>query len=158
MSAGINANDKHYAFAIVSPTKEPTMKSRRSYIHKTIKTSSLLVFLLLFSLFSYGNPGIPSADDVIKLNPDCKVKRMSNGSVIISSKNTEGIEEKHQLTDFYADLVMAAYRKQKTEYILESFSKKYFLSRDECRREIKHAVNVLSEWNIVQRDHEIPER
>jgi hypothetical protein len=120
----------------------------------TFKAGSLLVFMLMLSLFSFNgdSTGATSMDDVIKLNPDCKVKRLSNGSVIISSKNTEGVEEKHQLNDFYADLVMAAYRKQKTEYILTSFSKKYYLSRDECRREIKHAVNVLAEWNIVQRD------
>jgi hypothetical protein len=130
------------------------MKSRHPHILMTFKAGSLLVFMLMLSLFSFNgdSTGATSMDDVIKLNPDCKVKRLSNGSVIISSKNTEGVEEKHQLNDFYADLVMAAYRKQKTEYILTSFSKKYYLSRDECRREIKHAVNVLAEWNIVQRD------
>jgi hypothetical protein len=97
-------------------------------------------------------------DDVIRLNPDCKVKRLSNGSVIISAKNMEGVEEKHEFTDFTADLLMAVYRKQKTEYILSSFSKKYYLSRDECRREIKHALNVLAEWNIVERDDRIANR
>jgi hypothetical protein len=116
-----------------------------------------MVILTLFS-FSSGLAGSPAVDDVIRLNPDCKVKRLSNGSVVILSKNTEGIEEKHQFTDFYADLLMAAYRKQKTDYILTSFSKKYYLSRDECRREIKHAVNVLAEWNIVQRDDRLSYR
>lgn len=129
------------------------MKSKRSYIFTTLKAGSLLVFLLMLSLFSFtgDSTGASSMDDIIRLNPDCKVKRLSNGSVIISAKNNEGVEEKHQFTDFYADLLMAAYRKQKTEYILDSFSKKYYLSHDECRREIKHAVNVLTEWNIVQR-------
>jgi hypothetical protein len=108
--------------------------------------------------FSGDSPGASSLDDVIRLNPDCKVKRLSNGSVIISAKNIEGVEEKHQFTDFYADLVMALYRKQKTEFILTSFSRKYYLSRDECRREIKHALNVLAEWNIVQRDDKIADR
>ena len=55
-------------------------------------------------------------------------------------------------------LLMAAYRKQNTEYIITSFSKKYYLSHDECRREIKHALNVLAEWNIVQRDDRIADR
>jgi hypothetical protein len=119
-----------------------------------------LVFMLMLSLFSFNgdSTGASSLDDVIRLNPDCKVKRLSNGSVIISAKNTEGVEEKHQFSDFYADLLMAAYRKQKTEYILTSFSKKYDLSRDDCRREIKHALNVLAEWNIVQRDDRIANR
>jgi len=136
------------------------MKSKRSYIFYTIKAGSLLVLILMLSLFSLSgdSPGASSLDDVIRLNPDCKVKRLSNGSVIISAKNLEGVEEKHQFTDFYADLLMAAYRKQKTEYILTTFSKKYYLSRDECRREIKHALNVLAEWNIVARDDRMANR
>lgn len=136
------------------------MKSRHPHILMTFKAGSLLVLMLMLSLFSFNGDRTvsPSSDDVIRLNPDCKVKRLSNGSVIISAKNTEGVEEKHHLNDFYADLVMAAYRKQKTEYILTSFSKKYYLSRDECRREIKHAVNVLAEWNIVQRDDRVADR
>ena len=136
------------------------MKSRHPYILMTFKAGSLLVLMLTLSLFSFNgdSPGASSLDDVIRLNPDCKVKRLSNGSVIISAKNTEGVEEKHQFTDFYADLLMAAYRKQKTEYILTSFSKKYYLSRDECRREIKHALNVLAEWNIVQLDDRMANR
>ncbi len=132
------------------------MKTQHSTIFKTFKGSTLLVFMILFSLFSFDNG--KSVDDLIKLNPDCKVKRLSNGSVIISAKNTEGVEEKHQFTDFYADLLMAAYRKQNTEYILTSFSKKYYLSREDCRREIKHALNVLAEWNIVQRDEKMANR
>lgn len=136
------------------------MKSKSLYIYKTFKAGSILALMLMFSLFSFSgdSPGTTSLDDVIRLNPDCKFKRLSNGSVIISAKNTEGVEEKHQFTDFYADLLMAAYRKQKTEYILTSFSKKYYLSRDECRREIKHALNVLAQWNIVQRDDRIANR
>jgi hypothetical protein len=139
---------------------KPVMKSKRSNIFLTLKAGSLLVFMLMLSLFSFSgdSPGASSLDDVIRLNPDCKVKRLSNGSVIISAKNLEGVEEKHQFTDFYADLLMAAYRKQKTEYILTSFSKKYYLSRDECRREIKHALNVLAEWNIVERDDRMANR
>jgi hypothetical protein len=136
------------------------MKSTCSLIYKTLKAGSLLAFLIMLSLVSFSgdSTGASSLDNVIKLNPDCKVKRLSNGSVIISSRNMEGVEEKHQFTDFYADLLMAAYRKQKTEYIIASFSKKYYLSYDECRREIKHALNVLAEWNIVQRDDRIADR
>ncbi len=130
------------------------MKSEVLNISIPSKTGTFLVMLLIFTLSSFSGdlPGFPAMDDVIRLNPDCKVKRLSNGSVIISSKNMEGVEEKHKFTDFYADLLMAAYRKQKTDYIVSSFSKKYYLSRDECRREIKHALNVLAEWNIVQKD------
>lgn len=136
------------------------MKSLHSYIFSTHKAGTFWVLMLFLTLFSFSgdNSGASSLDNVIRLNPDCKVKRLSNGSVIILSKNTEGIEEKHQFTDFYADLLMAAYHKQKTEYIITSFSKKYYISRDECRREIKHALNVLSAWNIVQLDDRVATR
>ena len=122
------------------------------HIPIAFKAMVLVMFISLPGFTGYG-ADVTSMDDVIRLNPDCKVKRLSNGSVIISSKNTEGVEEKHQFTDFYADLLMAAYRKQNTESILTSFCKKYYMSRDECRREIKHALHVLSEWNIVQQDN-----
>jgi len=133
------------------------MNTLHSNILKTFKGGSLLVLMLMLSLLSVSidSQAATEMDDVIRLNPDCKVKRLSNGAVIISAKNNEGIEEKHQFKDFYADLLMAAYRKQKTEYILDSFSKKYYLSHDECRREIKHALNVLAEWNIVQREERV---
>ena len=141
-------------------SKKPIMKTLYSSNLRTFKGSTLLVFMILFSVFSFSgdSTGASSLNDVIRLNPDCKVKRLSNGSVIISAKNFEGVEEKHEFADFYADLIMAAYRKQKTEYILTSFSKKYYMSRDECRREIKHALNVLAEWNIVERDDRMANR
>lgn len=66
--------------------------------------------------------------------------------------NTEGVENKHQFTDFYADLILAAYRKQRVEWILENLGKKYALSDRDCRRELKHAVNVLCDWKILYRD------
>jgi hypothetical protein len=120
---------------------------------RTFKKGSFLMLLLVFSLSAFsGNPTGTSIDNNVKLNPDCKVKRLSNGSVIVTARNEEGVDVKHEFTDFYADLVMAYYRKQKINYILDSFSKKYYLSEDECRREIKHALNVLAEWNIVLRD------
>jgi hypothetical protein len=136
------------------------MKSLSLYKVPTQKAGFFWVMMVLLTMISFSADlsGSPAVDDVIRLNPDCKVKRLSNGSVIILSKNTEGIEEKHQFTDFYADLLMAAYRKQKTDYILSSFSKKYYLSQDECRREIKHALNVLAEWNIVQRNDKVSQR
>lgn len=94
----------------------------------------------------------------IKLNPECKFKRLSNGSVVIMAKNDQGGEVKHEFNDFYADLLTAAYKKQRTDFILESFAKKYYLSDDECRREIKHAMNVLADWNILLRDDRLASR
>jgi hypothetical protein len=80
---------------------------------------------------------------------------MSNGDVIVSSKNPEGSELKQRFTDFYADLLLAAYHKQRLDRIVENLGKKYYLSEDECRREIKHAINVLTDWKIILREDQI---
>jgi len=125
--------------------------------HSLLSGGVLLLLLLTSLIATAGNPGT-LYDGNIKLNPECQIKRMSNGSVVVLAKNEQGTEVKHEFNDFYADLLMAAYRKQRMEYILESFSKKYYLSEDDCRREIKHALNVLSEWNIVQRDARLASR
>jgi len=79
---------------------------------------------------------------------------MSNGFVVLSAlRNGETI--RHEFTDIYADILLAAYRKQRLGYIMESLSKKYYYSDEECRREIKHALNVLSEWDIVLREDKL---
>ena len=135
------------------------MKSTISSLLRSLQSGLFLVLAFTFSLNA--GEGISSGSSLeanIKLNPDCKIKRMSNGTVIVSTMNKEGIEVKHNFTDFYADLLMAAYRKQNTRFILDSFSRKYYLSEDDCRREIKHALNVLAEWNIVLRDNQIASR
>jgi hypothetical protein len=125
---------------------------------RTLKTGSFFLLFLLFAMFAFAGNNGSSLESNVKLNPECKIKRLSNGSVIVMTKNEEGLEVKHQFTDFYADLLMAYYRKQHNDFILDSFSKKYFLSEDECRREIKHALNVLSEWNIILRDDRMASR
>ena len=135
------------------------MKSAISSLLRSLHSGLFLVLVFTFSLNAgEGMSSGSSLEANIKLNPDCKIKRMSNGTVIVSTMNKEGIEVKHSFTDFYADLLMAAYRKQNTRFILDSFSRKYYLSEDDCRREIKHALNVLAEWNIVLRDNQIASR
>lgn len=88
----------------------------------------------------------------IRLNPEFKINRNSNGSVTVTSKNPEEKLVKHEFTDFYADLLMAAYRKQSLNNITDTLRKKYYLTEDECRRELKHALNTLAEWKIILRD------
>jgi hypothetical protein len=125
------------------------------------KLQSGLFLLMVLTLSLIASEGVSSGSSLeanIRLNPDCKIKRLSNGTVIVSALNKAGVEVKHQFTDFYADLLMAAYRKQNTGFILDSFSKKYYMSEDDCRREIKHALNVLAEWNIVMRGNEMASR
>jgi len=113
-----------------------------------------LFLLLMISMVSYSISASSFDDTVVKLNPDYKLKRMSNGTVVMSAlRNGETI--RHEFTDIYADILLAAYRKQRLGYIMESLSKKYYYSDEECRREIKHALNVLSEWDIVLREDKL---
>jgi len=113
-----------------------------------------LLLLLIISMVSFSLSASSFDDTVVKLNPDYKLKRMSNGTVVMSAlRNGETI--RHEFTDIYADILLAAYRKQRLGYIMESLSKKYYYSDEECRREIKHALNVLSEWDIVLREDKL---
>ena len=113
-----------------------------------------LFLLLMISMVSFSISASSFDDTVVKLNPDYKLKRMSNGTVVMSAlRNGETI--RHEFTDIYADILLAAYRKQRLGYIMESLSKKYYYSDEECRREIKHALNVLSEWDIVLREDKL---
>jgi hypothetical protein len=100
-----------------------------------------------FSL-SYGQ----TAGDIARINPQCKIKRFSNGDVLVTMSNQNGKAESHRFSDFYADVIMATFRKQRMEYIIQTLGKKYGLSEDDCRRDIKHALNTLSEWGIVIRE------
>ena len=126
------------------------MKTKTISGLKPVNIIGMIILLVIISLSVNAGPSPNSFyEGTIKLNPDCKIKRLSNGGVIVFTKNLEGIIEKQEFTDFYADLLIAAYRKQRIEYILNTFAKKYYLSQEDCRREIKHAINVLTEWNIV---------
>jgi hypothetical protein len=113
-----------------------------------------LLLLLMISMVSFSLSAASFDNTIIKLNPDYKLKRMSNGTVVMSALlNGETIQ--HEFTDIYADLLLAAYRKQRLGYIMENLTKKYYYSDEECRREIKHALNVLSEWDIVLREDKL---
>jgi hypothetical protein len=113
-----------------------------------------LLLLLVISMVSFSLSASSFDNTIVKLNPDYKLKRMSNGTVVMSAlRNGETIQ--HEFTDIYADLLLAAYRKQRMGYIMENLSKKYYYSDEECRREIKHALNVLSEWDIVLRENKL---
>jgi hypothetical protein len=128
--------------------KIPIPKTARLY-------STLLILAFIISPSVAGiHDNVPQKlqSKTIRINPEFKINRISNGSVIVTSKNAEDSEVKHEFTDFYADLLMAAYRKQGIDFIIENLRKKYYLSEDDCRRELKHALNILSEWKIILRD------
>ncbi len=106
-------------------------------------------FLFVFSFFMLLPVSSSDFDNtIIKINPEFKLKRSSNGIVILSSiKN--GTESKYEFSDLYADILLAAYRKQRLSYILKTVIKKYAYSEEDGRREIKHAINVLRNWNMI---------
>lgn len=93
----------------------------------------------------------PSTGDV-RFNTDYKIKRMSNGEVIVLSKSQSEEQFSQRFKDLSADLILGLYRKQSLDYIMTSIAKKYYLTKDECRREVKSAINVLVEWNIIIRE------
>lgn len=86
---------------------------------------------------------------IIKLNPGYKINRAPKGVIIVSGINEKGDEVRHEFDNFYADVIWAASRKQSLTYVENNLQKKYYLSKEECRREMKHALNVLTQWNIV---------
>ena len=117
-------------------------------------TTKSMLLLLLISMVSFSLSASSFDNTIVKLNPEYKLNRMSNQTVVMSAVlNGELI--RLECTDIYADILLAAYRKQRLGYIMENLSKKYYYSDEECRREIKHALNVLSDWDIVLRDDKL---
>jgi hypothetical protein len=111
----------------------------------------LLAFVFLFSVqyLSVSASGFFDDSDILKINPDYKIKRYPNGTVIAYSLLADGEKVVHDFTNFNADVLLAALRKQRVENVILNLSRKYRLSEDECRRNLKHAVNVLEEWDII---------
>jgi len=118
----------------------------------------LLLFAFVFTFIHASAMTSFSNDDILHLNPLYKLKRMSTGEVIIYTKDQQPSESDFSFNEFYADVLLAAYRNQRVEYFVKTISEKYYLSDDECRRELKHAINVLSEWNIILMDRELANR
>lgn len=113
-----------------------------------------VLILLVISMAPFSLSADSFDNTVVKLNPDFKLKRLSNGTVVMSAL-LDGQAIRHEFDDLYADLLLAAYRKQRLGYIMENLCRKYYYSDEECRREVKHALNVLSEWNIVLREDKL---
>jgi len=103
------------------------------------------------------NPTILIGDkDALVLNPAFKIRRMSTGVVIAYSKQTNGEAVRHEFENIYADVLLGAIRKQSVSQLIPILARKYFYPIDECRREIKHAVHVLEEWEILVSDDFLP--
>lgn len=125
-------------------------------IRKYLFFSIIALAFLFPSGISAGDTSKSFQESRIILNPAFKVKRLSNGTVVVSTTEKDGTIVKHEFRELYADLVMAAYRKQRLPLIINNLSKKYYLSENECRREVKHALNELTEWHIVVRNDNTP--
>ncbi|HEX2395558.1 MAG TPA: hypothetical protein VHI78_09430 [Bacteroidales bacterium] len=122
---------------------------------ESIKQSGIKLFaitMVLAIVMPFPVAGGNNDDKSIRLNPEFKINRNSNGTVTVTSRNPEESNVRHEFSDFYADLIMGAYRKQSLNTITDTLRKKYYLSEDECRRELKHALNTLYEWRIILRD------
>ncbi len=111
----------------------------------------LLIVTFLFTIQSFSSSAANFLDetDILKINPDYKIKRFADGKVIAYTYLEDGDEIVHDFTDFNADILLAALRKQRLSSVMLNLSRKYGISKDECRRRIKHSVNILEEWNII---------
>jgi hypothetical protein len=139
----------------------------KPYIESKINSfpylSNRIVFTFLFSIFfSYtsvtaSNPsGLSGDNDALVLNPAFKIKRMSTGIVVAFSKENNGEPVRHEFESIYADVLLGAVRKQSVSQLIPVLARKYYYHVDECRREIKHAVRVLEEWEILLSNDVLP--
>lgn len=110
----------------------------------------LLIVTLVFTYQSFSSAAMNFLDesDFLKINPAYKIKRFGNGKVIAYA-SLDGEKIEHDFTDFNADILLAAIRKQRLSSVILNLSRKYGLSEDECRRKVKHSINVLEAWDIL---------
>lgn len=128
------------------------MKSLKEIWIKPRGLALLMCCMFGYAMSAYGKGPLEFPHEKISINPDYKVSRNSNGSVVVTSLKPDDKSVKHVFTDLYADILLAANRKMDVEAMGNLLKKKYYLSEDDCRREIKHALNKLSEWNIIIRE------
>ncbi len=122
-----------------------------------------IVLSILFSAFFYSEAipsscpsGLSGDKDVLVINPAYKIKRMSTGLVIAYSEQKNGESVRHEFENIYADVLLGAVRKQSVSQLVPILARKYYYHIDECRREIKHAVHVLEEWEILVSNDVLP--
>lgn len=122
-----------------------------------------IVVTLIFSVIFYSeadtaskSAGLMGDKDALVINPVYKIKRMSTGLVIAYSDQKDGESVRHEFENIYADVLLGAVRKQSVSQLIPILARKYYYPIDECRREIKHAVHVLEEWEILLSDDVIP--
>jgi hypothetical protein len=127
---------------------KPAIKFLRfTKFSKVLLINVALVFV--FQSFSSFASNYMDESDILKINPEYKIKRFPNGKVMVYSSLDNGEKVVLDFTDFNADILLAALRKQRLGSVMLNLSRKYGLSEDECRRKVKHSINVLEEWEII---------
>lgn len=137
-----------------------SLKSTNMKTYNKILPKTAVLPLILFIVFGFADVVLGRAPneyptEKIRINPEFKVNRNSNGSVVVTSVSPGKKATRHEFTDLYADILLAANRKMDIELMNNLLQKKYYLSEDDCRREVKHAINVLAEWRIIIREDNI---
>ena len=133
------------------------MKQKVKLIFKGIGLSGnikLLIYIQLILFLCVGaltpaNGQSTGESHILRVNPEYKIKRLSTGTVIATKNLANGEVVEHKFDELYADVLLAAYRRQSVRQILPVITKKYYFDKDECRREIKHVINVLTDWDIL---------
>ena len=106
------------------------------------------IFLLSGTFASSPNNLLTDEGTKITINPEFKFKRLSNGTVEMYRIKDKD-QKKYRFTDFNADILLSAYRRLSLDQMISILSRKYDLSTEECRRQLKHSVNILEDWGIV---------
>ncbi len=140
----------------MKPYTEPKNCYCSNLIFKIVFTFVISVFFFSATIAASNPLGLSGDKDALVLNPAYKIKRMSTGIVIAYSDQTNGESVRHEFENLYADVLLAAVRKQSVSQLIPILARKYYYPVDECRREIKHAVHVLEEWEILLSNDVLP--
>lgn len=109
------------------------------------------VFPIIFTLVLIATTGITvnAGETVSQINPDYKLKRISSQAVQISGVDAMGREFSHRFEDIEAEIILAIYRNRDLDVFAPQLAKKYFLTKEDSRRYIKHVIYTLEQWDIL---------
>lgn len=108
-----------------------------------------LIIMVGLILFTSTFCNALSEKSVVRVNADYKIKRSANGDVILYSQKQDQAKEEFVFTEFNADVILLIYRKLDTNYIINSLSQKYHMSKTEARRQVKMTIYELENCDLV---------
>ena len=116
--------------------------------HKLTTALGLLLLIGYFASAQAAPPNVFSYDDTIHLSKNCSLQQNSDEVIVrLDQTGKSGVE--YRFNEFYADLVLLASEQNTFQEIVTALAGKYELSNDDCRRKVKHSVNVLSDFGIL---------